>query len=157
APPHGPAATRRRRPTCRGARGAPSRRIFPPTRAAAAGRRLDAQPAAQAGRAGGPGAPGGVPAVRDRPGDPAAAEPRDALEPGGGAHAPDRSRDRQPALRPRPAPAAQAPRRRRLDGVSAMNEASVEDDLSAEVLLGKVADEFTQRLNRGEQPQIEEY
>src|SRR5262249_19018778 len=39
-----------------------------------------------------------------------------------------------------------------------MNDASVEaDDLSVEVLIGKVADEFTQRLNRGEQPHIEEY
>jgi WD40 repeat protein/serine/threonine protein kinase len=38
-----------------------------------------------------------------------------------------------------------------------MNDASVRDNLSVEVLIGQVADEFTQRLNRGEQPQIEEY
>jgi hypothetical protein len=36
-----------------------------------------------------------------------------------------------------------------------MNDASAEDALSVEVLIGKVADEFTQRLNRGEQPQID--
>src|SRR5712692_5607270 len=38
-----------------------------------------------------------------------------------------------------------------------MDRASENTTASMESLLGEVADEFTQRLNRGEQPDIEEY
>jgi hypothetical protein len=38
-----------------------------------------------------------------------------------------------------------------------MNEFSAAQDNSLEVVLGELAEEFTQRLKRGEQPQIEEY
>jgi tetratricopeptide (TPR) repeat protein len=38
-----------------------------------------------------------------------------------------------------------------------MSERPAGEDPSVEVLLGQIADEFTQRLNRGEQPQVEEY
>ncbi|HZU35654.1 MAG TPA: hypothetical protein VFA18_07095, partial [Gemmataceae bacterium] len=38
-----------------------------------------------------------------------------------------------------------------------MSQASVDMDQSAEVLLGQVADEFTERLKRGEHPAIEDY
>jgi WD40 repeat protein/serine/threonine protein kinase len=38
-----------------------------------------------------------------------------------------------------------------------MSEAAVAAEVSVEALVGQVADEFTERLNRGEQPDIEEY
>jgi serine/threonine protein kinase/Flp pilus assembly protein TadD len=38
-----------------------------------------------------------------------------------------------------------------------MSERSAVEDTSVEVLLGQIADEFTQRLNGGEQPQVEDY
>jgi serine/threonine protein kinase/tetratricopeptide (TPR) repeat protein len=38
-----------------------------------------------------------------------------------------------------------------------MNEASVQEDLSVESLLGQIVDEFLERLNQGEQPDIDEY
>jgi serine/threonine protein kinase/Tfp pilus assembly protein PilF len=38
-----------------------------------------------------------------------------------------------------------------------MSERPAVEDPSVEVLLGQIADEFTQRLNQGEQPQVEEY
>ena len=37
-----------------------------------------------------------------------------------------------------------------------MNDCAVRDDGSAEALVGQVADEFTERLHRGEQPTVEE-
>jgi WD40 repeat protein/serine/threonine protein kinase len=38
-----------------------------------------------------------------------------------------------------------------------MNDHFADQDLSEEALVGRVADEFTERLNRGEQPDVEEY
>jgi hypothetical protein len=38
-----------------------------------------------------------------------------------------------------------------------MNSAPVHEDLSAEALLGQIADEFLDRLNRGERPDVEDY
>jgi Flp pilus assembly protein TadD/serine/threonine protein kinase len=38
-----------------------------------------------------------------------------------------------------------------------MSDRPAVEDPSLEVLLGRIADEFTQRLNEGEQPQVEEY
>jgi WD40 repeat protein/serine/threonine protein kinase len=38
-----------------------------------------------------------------------------------------------------------------------VSDRSAVDDASIEVLFGQIADEFTQRLNRGEQPQVEDY
>src|SRR5262249_13998827 len=101
-------------------------------------------------------APGGGAAARGRPGDRTAAELRGSVQPGGGAPAGASARDRQPALRPRPATAAQAARCNAARGAT-MSESLELVNGSVEALLGQVADEFTDRLNRGERPEVEDY
>ena len=68
----------------------------------------------------------------------------------------DSARDRQPALRPGPAAAAQAARGGGAGGTTMSQQLELGNG-SMEALLGQVADEFTDRINRGEQPDVEDY
>src|SRR5262249_12384862 len=108
-------------------------------------------------RAGPPGAAGPGAAGRGRPGGLADAELRGAVQPGSGPGAPHQPGGGQPALRPGPAAAAGPPPRRWPCGGATMTESVAPPDAALEALLGRVADEFTERLNRGEQPDIEDY
>src|SRR5262249_48356774 len=60
---------------------------------------------------------------------------------------------------PRPGVTAVAPGagRRRLHGVPAMNAPVTPDPPSADALLAEAADDFMDRLGRGEQPAVEDY
>src|SRR5206468_719222 len=71
--------------------------------------------------------------------------------------APDQSDGCQPALRPGPvAPAHPAPCEWSVGG-AIMKDSPPSGDVALEALLGQIADEFTERLHRGEQPDIEDY
>src|SRR5262249_33960606 len=157
APAHAPPPARRGGGPHRRPRGGAAGRLVAGPGLSAAGRRLDAQPAAGQGGARPPGAPGRRPAGGGRPGDPADAELRGAFVRRAGLPAEPRPRGRPEAPRPGPAALAQAAGGGGHDGVATMSQAGTRESLSHESLVAQVVDEFMERLNQGGQPQPEEY
>src|SRR5262249_20829702 len=107
-------------------------------------------------RAGPAPAPGPGAAGRGRPGGPGPAALRGAVEPGGRLPAGPGPGGGEQAPRPGHAPSAPGPLPGRPDGVRAMNGPPALD-ASPESRMGRVVDEFLDRLARGEQPAVEEY
>src|SRR5262249_41374499 len=126
-------------------------------RRALPGEWLHAQPAANAAGVGPPGSAGDYRAVRDRSGDPLDAQPGRPVQSGSCSRARHRTGDRQPALRPSSAAAAQRPDGSRAAGVAIMSDAARTKSTSMDALVGQIADEFTQRLNQGDQPDVEDF
>src|SRR5206468_3795009 len=74
------------------------------------------------------------------------------------AHGPATASGGRPqAARPRPDPAPRPPGRGRPDGVPAMNDSLPPEVAGAESLVSRLSDEFLDRLDRGERPEVEEY
>src|SRR5262249_47002920 len=150
-------ATRGHGPADGGAGGALTRPLVPLTRPPVPAAGLDPQPAAGPAGIGPARAPGPDPAGRGRPRNPVPAGVPPPVPPGDWFHPRTRAGDCQQAPRPGLAAAARDPRRGRLDGVPGMKDLPISANVSAETLVGQVADEFLERLDRGEQPTIEEY
>ena len=148
---HVGAARLRRRP-----RGAAARPVVAGPGPVVPGRRAHARPGIRPPRAGPPRPPGGGRTAGRRPRGPAHAGVRGALQPRGGRRPRHRPGHGQQAARPGPVAAAPAVGGRRPDGVAAMSASAASDPPSDE-LLGRIADEFLDRVARGEDPQVEEY